>query len=101
MLVPRRGAPTGLAREIACLCTKNENRDLISARPFAQNPNPGLDRAYAKRDSFDVSPRVDDVGGHFATVSLLMSTDIKYLTYLARHGFSDLILPRPFRCLWV
>jgi hypothetical protein len=49
---------------------QNENRDLISAGFFAQNPNPGSDRAYTKRDTFYFSPRVGAVGGHLATVSL-------------------------------
>jgi hypothetical protein len=42
---------------------QNENRDLISAAFFAQNPNPGSDRAYAKRQICDVSCPVGAVGG--------------------------------------
>jgi hypothetical protein len=44
---------------------------MISAAFFAQLPNPGSDRAYAKREVFYVSCPVGAVGGHFATVSYL------------------------------
>jgi hypothetical protein len=41
MLVPRLGAPTGVASEIACFVDQRENRDLISRALGAQLPNPG------------------------------------------------------------
>jgi hypothetical protein len=41
----------------------------MSEALFEQIPNPGSDRAYAKFDVFDFSPRAYAVGGHFATVS--------------------------------
>jgi hypothetical protein len=34
----------------------------MSAAIFAQNPNPGSDRARANRDVLDVSPRIGSLG---------------------------------------
>jgi hypothetical protein len=48
---------------------QNENRDLISAANFAQNPNPSSVSRRAEREIIVFSLRVGAVGGHFATVS--------------------------------
>jgi hypothetical protein len=63
-------APEGLrtwpptpACEIDVLWTKTKNRDFIYAVLPPQRPNPGSDRARAKREIVDVSPRVGAVGG--------------------------------------
>jgi hypothetical protein len=68
-LVPRRGAPTGVAHEFVCFVDQHEKRHLISRAPLVQIPNAGSVARRAKRDMFDVLPRVGAVGGHFATVS--------------------------------
>ena len=52
---------------------QNEKRDLISRALGVQIPNPGSTRSRAKREFFDVSPRVGAVGDHFATVSLFFN----------------------------
>jgi hypothetical protein len=45
---------------------QNQNRGLISAANFEQNPNPGSVSRRAGREAFDVSPRVAGAGGPFA-----------------------------------
>jgi hypothetical protein len=47
----------------------NEKRDLISRALAAQIPNPGSLSRRAKREMFDLSPRVGAVKGQYATVS--------------------------------
>jgi hypothetical protein len=76
---PRRGAPAGVAREIAFFVSQNEKRDLISTALGAQIPNPGSICSHAKCEVFDAWPRVGAVGGHFATVSLARAACLETL----------------------
>jgi hypothetical protein len=48
---------------------QHEKRDLISRARGMQIPNPGSVSRRAGCDTFDFSPRIGAVGGHFATVS--------------------------------